>query len=195
MKKFFAILAVCVTTAAAFASCKAKKDGTGKQAQNSLDSDIMSGNTDISSNGSDKAATDYSECFFREKSGETYYTLTSPDEYIKKLKNDAEWEDLISDFNYDQEIFCANYEVKSKEVKKESELTDNELASAESYFEELYNCSVEAISGYEYSVKAEVFAKDYGEESKSIKFCVVNLGEGWKIIENSAADLKDYYSE
>lgn len=190
MKKILAILTVCVTMATAFVSCKAKKDGTEKQADILLDADIMSGNADIRSDGSDKAATDYSECFFREKSGETYYTLTFPDEYIKKLKNDAEWEDLISDFNYDQEIFCANYEVRSKEVKKESELSDNELASAELYFEELYGCSVEAVRGYEYSVKAEVFAKEYGEESKSIKFCVVELGEGWKIIEISAADLR-----
>lgn len=179
MKKILALTASLVM-AVSFVSCGSS--GSGKKSS--------------SKSGADKAANDFVESNFSPTGAKTYYTLRFPDEHIKKLKDNDDWEDRINDENEDVEDMLDDYKVNIKSVKKGDELTDDQLMAAEAYFYDYYDCDVTASKGYEYTAKIEIIERDDEDDKETEKylFCVVELKEGWKVINWSADDLEDEYA-
>lgn len=153
------------------------------------------GNKSSGKNDSDKVANDFAEAVYSSKGGETYYSLYFPDEYIEELKDNDEWEDYIDYYNDDMQEDLEGYKVNVKDVKKGDELTDGQLAAAESYFDDEFDCDVKVSKGYEYKLKFEAIDTENDEkETDTETICVVKLDEGWKVIDWSAENLEDEYA-
>lgn len=103
MKKFLAILAVCMTMAISLISCGDKNNNDSKKE---------------SLSGSDKAASDFAEYLCGKSDAETHLKLILPESKIEELKNRDEWDNVIK---YSSDQFSAileDYQVVVKEVKK-----------------------------------------------------------------------------
>ena len=142
--------------------------------------------------GAKGAAKSYAKSITKKGKGKTYYSLTLPDDKIKDLKDDDDWKDKIEDYNDGiKDSIDDGYKYKLKSVKKGKKLSKTALKGAEKYWKENGADDPEAKKGYEYKIRVQV-KHDGDKKTKTEKVCVVKFkGEGWKVIEYSADDLKE----
>ncbi|MCM1006720.1 MAG: hypothetical protein NC485_02130 [Ruminococcus flavefaciens] len=144
--------------------------------------------------GAKGAANKYAKAMTKKNGGKTIYSLTLPDDYIKELKDDDKWDDMIDDYKDTMSDRLDEYKIKIKDVKKGKKLKKSALNGAEAYFEKMYDADVTVKKGYEFTIKAQTKDKEDGDkDTNKTKICVVKVkGEGWKVILTSKDNLEDY---
>jgi hypothetical protein rflaF_13982 len=143
--------------------------------------------------GAKGAANKYAKATTKKNGGKTLYSLQLPDDYIKELKDDDKWDEMLDDHKDSMEERLDEYKVKVKDVKKGKKLKKVALKGAEAYFEETYDVEVDVKKGYEFTIKMQVKDKEDGDKNtEKDKVCVVKVkGEGWKVIPASKDELED----
>ena len=144
--------------------------------------------------GAKGAANKYTKAMTKKNGGKTIYSLTLHDDYIKELKDDDKWDDMIDDYKDTMSDRLDEYKIKIKDVKKGKKLKKSALNGAEAYFEKMYDADVTVKKGYEFTIKAQTKDKEDGDkDTNKTKICVVKVkGEGWKVILTSKDNLEDY---
>lgn len=175
MKKLFALSLSCLTIMTCFVGCGDDDDDGSKKS------------------GPDAAVEALFEAGTSKNGGKKYYTYQYPESYIKELKEDDEWDELIEDFNDNRADVLEDCKITVKDVKKGDKLDDDTLKSAESYFESRYDADVKITEGYEYKVKIR-YQSDEEKETNVEKVCAVKLkDEGWKVILDDADYISSHY--
>lgn len=144
--------------------------------------------------GAKGAANKYAKSMTKKNGGKVYSSLTLPDEYIKELKDDDKWDDMIDDYKDRMEDRLDDYKLTVKDVKKNKKLKKSALKGAEAYFEDTFDVDVTVKKGYEFKIKTQMKDKEDGDKDTiTTKVCVVKVkGDGWKVIPYDASDLADY---
>ena len=175
MKKLFALSLSCLTIMTCFVGCGDDDDDGSKKS------------------GPDAAIEAFAKACTSKNGGKNYYTYQYPESYIKELKEDDEWEDMINDYNDDLADYLEDCKITVKDVKKGDKFDDDTLKSAESYFESRYDADVKITEGYEYKVKIQ-YEEDGEKETQTELICAVKLkDDGWKVINDDADYISSYY--
>lgn len=147
-----------------------------------------------SSSGPDKIVKKWAEAAISPNGAEDYFTCSIPDEYIKTLKDEGEWDDMIDTYNdniADELNDGISYRIDS--VKKGDELTEEEIKGAEFYLSRNCDEEITVTEGYWYEVKA-TRSNDEEDDTQKGTVAAVKLPEdGWKVIQRDSEELLYYY--
>ncbi len=129
------------------------------------------------------------KAMYNKHGGKTICTLALPDDAIKAMKKDDEWDEAIEDFNdgIEDEMDEWDKKPKFKKISKTEKMKNSELRDAEDYFYMIASESgadvdekdFKAKKGYKVTIKY----KDTEGDNDKITLNVVKLkGEGWKVM-------------
>lgn len=148
--------------------------------------------------GPKKAVKKYVKAGIGKNGGKKYFSMILPDYVADQLKADEKWDDMIERYNNDNADARDDYKLKIKEINKKGKLSDDALDGAQLYFTEIakkYDTKPQKLTikkGWEFEIQLTKKEKKKSKTTESLTICAVKIkGEGWKIAEVSASDLKN----
>ncbi len=148
--------------------------------------------------GPKKAVKKYVKAGIGKNGGKKYFSMILPDYIADQLKADEKWDDMIERYNNDNADARDDYKLKIKEINKKGKLSDDALDGAQLYFTEIakkYDTNPQKLTikkGWEFEITLNKKEKKKSTTTETLTICAVKIkGEGWKIAEVSASDLKN----
>lgn len=146
----------------------------------------------IGGTGAKGAVKKYMKAMTKKNGAKTIISYTLPEDYIKELKDDDEWDDIIEEKNDDLESELEDVKIKIKKIEKKDKLSEKELKGAQLLYEMCFDDidDIEVTKGYEYKVKVQSI-EDGDKDTDNIRVCVLKLkGDGWKVLPIEKDSLK-----
>ena len=175
MKKLTAIFAAAVLAAGTAFSCgKSKKKTSRPDAASSVE--------------------EFAAATIDESKAEVYLSYLYPDEKIEKMKASGEWEKTVEEYRKALEALNAEYKLEIRNARKQYELSDAEVASAEKCFKANYGADVDFTEGWLFFINTDYREKaTHSLEIQSTPICALYDGKEWKMIDSTPSTLVKNY--
>lgn len=147
------------------------------------------------------AAKKYVLAYSNPKRGEEYYNYILPNDAVKQLKKNDDWDYYILTHKNNYEDYS---NIKVELVNQQEKMNKKQLEYAEEYIEDLYDeydlnyrKKLKITEGYSFIAQYRYEYLDEGDtciDTNLLRFCVLKIdNEGWKIIECPIDRLEYYY--